>query len=56
MRTILVSMTMAFAMALSVHAADVSVKISDVHLCCQSCVKGVQTAVAKVQGATATVD
>ena len=49
-------MTMAFVLALSVRAADVSVKISDVHLCCQSCVKGVQTAIGKVQGATATVN
>ena len=56
MKTILVSMTMAFALALSVRAADVSVKITDVHLCCDSCVKGVKGAVGKVQGATATVN
>jgi copper chaperone CopZ len=56
MKTILVSMTLAFALALSVRAADVSAKITDVHLCCDSCVKGVKTAIDKVQGATATVD
>jgi copper chaperone CopZ len=56
MKTILVSMTMAFALALSVRADDVSVKITDVHLCCDSCVKGAKAAVGKVPGATATVD
>src|ERR1017187_2472095 len=56
MKTVLVPMTMAFVLALSVRAADVSVKMSEVHLCCQSCVKGVQTAIGKVQGATAIVN
>src|SRR5450432_4830234 len=56
MKTILVSMTMAFALALSVRAADVSAKITDVHLCCDSCVKGVKTAIDKVPGATAIAD
>src|SRR5438477_8837281 len=36
--------------------AETSTKISDVHLCCQSCVKGVQKAVADVPDVTATVD
>ena len=56
MKIILTSVAMAFALALSVQAADVSVKLSAVHLCCQNCVKGVQTAIGKVQGATASVD
>jgi copper chaperone CopZ len=47
---------MTFALGLSVQAADVSVKLTDVHLCCQSCVKGVQKAVAKVDGVTVTAD
>ncbi len=32
------------------------VKLADVHLCCGGCVKGAEKAVAKVGGATATVD
>jgi len=36
--------------------ADSSVKLTDVHLCCQSCVKGVQKAVAKVPGVKAESD
>jgi copper chaperone CopZ len=36
--------------------ADSSVKLSDVHLCCQSCVKGVQKAVATVPGVKAESD
>ena len=35
-------------------AADTTVKLTDVHLCCQSCVKGVQKAVSKVDGVNAT--
>jgi copper chaperone CopZ len=41
---------------MSALAADTSVKVSEVHLCCQNCVKGVQTAVSKVEGVTATAD
>jgi len=37
-------------------AADVSVQLSSVHLCCSSCVKGVDKAVATVAGATAVSD
>lgn len=33
-----------------------TVKLSDVHLCCQSCVKGAQKAVGKVDGITAVGD
>jgi periplasmic mercuric ion binding protein len=47
---------MAMALAFSARAADVTVKITDVHICCQSCVKGIQTTVAGVQGVTAAVD
>lgn len=56
MKTTLISFAAAFALVLSVQAADVSVKISDVHLCCQSCVKGVKSAVGKVQGVTVNAD
>ena len=43
------------ALAAYAQAADVSAKVSDVHLCCQSCVKGVQKAIATVPGASAAV-
>src|SRR5436190_5138320 len=45
------SLTTIFALALSARAADV--KLSDVHICCPSCVKGVATATSKVPGLTA---
>ena len=37
-------------------AADVSAKITDIHICCQGCVKGAEKAVSKVPGATVAVD
>ena len=40
----------------SVRADSTSVEIKDVHLCCQSCVKGVQAAVKPVTGVTASCD
>jgi periplasmic mercuric ion binding protein len=47
----------ALVFALGVSAqADVSVKLTDVHLCCQSCVKGVQKAVSKVDGVKVEAD
>jgi copper chaperone CopZ len=61
-RTIQVSnMNKTFASIITALAFTVSVgasetKISGVHLCCQSCVKGVEKAVADVKGVTATVD
>ena|ERR1017187_6493036 len=48
--------TLALALALSAGAADVKVTITDVHLCCDSCVKGVDKAVADVTGLTAKAD
>src|SRR5437764_4836171 len=36
--------------------AETTTKISDVHLCCQSCVKGVDKALAETKDVTATVD
>jgi copper chaperone CopZ len=52
----LASLISTFALVLAVRAADLSVKISDVHLCCKSCVTGVEKAVAKVEGVKATCD
>jgi copper chaperone CopZ len=56
MKIILASAVTAFALVLSARAADVTTKISNVHLCCNSCVTGVKKAVGTVQGATADVD
>lgn len=44
------------ALTLTARAADVTVTLTDVHLCCQSCVKGVAQAVADVTGLTAKAD
>ena len=44
------------ALAWYAPAADVSAKITDIHMCCPSCVKGAEKAVAKVPGASVTVD
>jgi periplasmic mercuric ion binding protein len=56
MKNTLTYLALAAALALSAQAADVTTTLSDVHLCCQSCVKGAQTAVAKVEGVTSTAD
>jgi copper chaperone CopZ len=55
MKNIITSLVIASALTLSAQAADVSVKISHVHLCCDSCVKGAQKAVADIAGVTAEV-
>lgn len=54
--TTLASLVLSFAFASIATAADVTVQLSNVHLCCNSCVKGVDKAVATVAGATATSD
>src|SRR5437667_1303111 len=56
MKNFVASIMIACALTLSARAADVTAKISDVHLCCQGCVKGVEKAVGEIQGATASVD
>ena len=56
MNSIFVSLVVASGLTFSVRAADVTIKITDVHMCCDSCVKGAQKAVATVKGATAAVD
>jgi copper chaperone CopZ len=55
MKNLLASLLIASVMTLSVKA-ETSTKISDVHLCCPSCVKGVEKAVADVADVTASVD
>lgn len=44
------------SLALGTSARAAEVKLTDVHLCCNNCVKGVEKAVAKVSGATAQSD
>jgi copper chaperone CopZ len=56
MKILFTSMVLALGLAFAAHAADASVTITDVHLCCQSCVKGVAKAVAGVSGLTAQAD
>jgi len=56
MKNIIFPLLAVLTLSISSPAADVSAKISGVHLCCQSCVKGVEKAVAKADGVTATVD
>jgi copper chaperone CopZ len=55
MKSLLLSAIAVFALA-TVSQADVTVKLTDVHLCCGSCVKGAQKAVGTVDGATAAID
>ncbi len=54
MKIIITAITL--ALAFSATAAEVTTTITDVHLCCQSCVKGVAKAVADVPGLTAKAD
>ena len=56
MKKSLASVLAACALGLSVQAADVACKISNVHLCCKGCVTGVEKAVNQVQGVSASVD
>src|SRR3954468_10681942 len=55
MKNIFLSAFVASALIASVQAAETA-KISDVHLCCNSCVKGAQKAVADVKGLDIAVD
>lgn len=48
-------LALALFSAVLIAQAD-EVKLADVHLCCGGCVKGAEKAVAKIGGATATVD
>lgn len=56
MKKSLASILIACALMLSAAAADVTAKITGVHLCCKGCVIGAEKAVATVKGATASVD
>ena len=56
MKSILLSVLTVLACVQLTQAEDVTVHISDVHLCCLSCVKGVTNAVKGVDGIKATAD
>jgi len=56
MKSIFLSIVTALAFVHFAQAADVTVKITDVHLCCPSCVKGVTNALKDIDGVTATAD
>lgn len=56
MKAILLPLAAVLTLAVSASAAEVTSKITDVHLCCKGCVNGVEKAVAKVDGAKAEVD
>jgi len=56
MRKSLASIMIACALTLSAGAAEVSAKITGVHLCCKGCVTRAEKAVSTVKGATASVD
>lgn len=56
MKKIFASAVMALALTLSVRAADVTVTLNDVHICCPSCVKAINKIVASVPNLTANVN
>src|SRR5438067_12366062 len=56
MKPILASVAVLLACTLSSRSAETTAKITNVHLCCKSCVSGVQKAVGKVEGASAVAD
>jgi copper chaperone CopZ len=56
MKTLLLSLVAALALAPLTQAADVSVTLTNVHLCCGKCVDGANKAVAKVDGVTSLPD
>jgi periplasmic mercuric ion binding protein len=56
MKALAVSLIAAFALPLLTTAVDSTAKISEMHLCCKSCVTGVEKAVSKVPDAKAEVD
>ena len=55
MKNVISFLVIATALTLSARA-DTTTKISNVHLCCPGCVKGVEKAVGDVKDVTATVD
>lgn|SRR5665213_1194372 len=56
MKSIFLSIVTVMALLHSAQAEDVTVKLSNVHLCCGSCVKGANKAVAGIDGAKVNAD
>jgi len=56
MKKIYSLMILALTLGVAAQAADVSVTLTEVHVCCPSCVKGVAKAVAEVSDLTAKAD
>lgn len=56
MKTALVSLTLALAMTFPVLAADVSVKLTELHICCNSCVNVANKVLAEVKDAHGAVN
>ncbi len=56
MKNLFATILTAFALAIAAQAEDVTAKISDTHLCCDNCVKGVAKATAGISGLTAVAD
>jgi len=56
MKNLIITIIAASALTFTVRAGEVTAKITDVHLCCPSCVKGVNKAVEGVQGVTASAN
>src|SRR5262245_35885914 len=56
MKRILILVSVLVALGATAQAANSTVKLSNVHLCCNGCVKGADKAIAGVPGATAQSD
>ncbi len=54
MKTLLLSLVAALALTPLAHADDVTVTLSKVHMCCDSCVKGANKAASAVDGVSCT--
>jgi copper chaperone CopZ len=56
MKSLISYASVLFTLVVAANAAETTVKLSSVHLCCPSCVKGIDKAVTGVPGATAQCD
>jgi copper chaperone CopZ len=56
MKSLLLSLVAVLCLAPLTRAADVTITMTNVHMCCQTCVDGANKAVSKVDGATAVPD
>jgi periplasmic mercuric ion binding protein len=56
MKTTSLLLVTSLAVAIATFADDASVTLKNVHLCCKSCVKGVQNSIKDLEGVTAKAD